>query len=157
MTTGNRNWPNSQIPQCTCSHNAPFRTDMFTFLFWMVIWDRCIVGFTRLDYFHQGIIHIRISTKCKLQNRRKSKGIWDDSSCVAVCCRLLLDDFTHSLQNNITSNVEIIRLHNHYYWGIHAENGNASCESIIFTHVTVSPKVVISMTLNRIVLLTSKC
>ena len=28
----------SQIPQCTCptSHNAPFRTEMCTFLFWMV-------------------------------------------------------------------------------------------------------------------------
>ena len=42
--------PISQIPQCTCSisHNAPFRTEMCTFLFWMVhcgIWDRCIVGF----------------------------------------------------------------------------------------------------------------
>ena len=41
--------PNSQIPQCTCptSHNAPFRTEMCAFLFWMVhcgIWDRCIVG-----------------------------------------------------------------------------------------------------------------
>ena len=44
------NWPISQIPQCTCSisHNTPFRTEMCTFLFWMVhcgIWDRCIVGF----------------------------------------------------------------------------------------------------------------
>ena len=49
------NWPNSQIPQCTCciSHNAPCRTEMFTFLFWMVhcgIWNRCIVGFVRLIY-----------------------------------------------------------------------------------------------------------
>ena len=45
--------PHSQIPQCTCpiSHNAPFRTEMCTFLFWMVhcgIWDRCIVGFVRM-------------------------------------------------------------------------------------------------------------
>ena len=47
-------WPStspiSQIPQCTCpiSHNTPFRTDMYTILFWVVyggIWDRCIVGF----------------------------------------------------------------------------------------------------------------
>ena len=43
------NWSNSQIPQCTCSisHNAPYRTEMCTFLFWMVhcgIWNRCIVG-----------------------------------------------------------------------------------------------------------------
>ena len=29
---------NSQIPKCTCSisHNAPFRTEIYTFLFWMV-------------------------------------------------------------------------------------------------------------------------
>ena len=45
--------PYSQIPPCTypISHNAPFRTEMCTFLFWMVyceIWDRCIVGFVRL-------------------------------------------------------------------------------------------------------------
>ena len=32
-----RNRTMSQIPECTCfiSHNAPFRTDMCTFLFWM--------------------------------------------------------------------------------------------------------------------------
>ena len=49
------NWPNSQIPQCTCpiSHNAPFRTEMYTFLFWMVhcgISNRCTVGFMILVY-----------------------------------------------------------------------------------------------------------
>ena len=41
------NWPNSQIPEGTCSisHNASFRTEMCTFLFWMEhcgIWNRCI-------------------------------------------------------------------------------------------------------------------
>ena len=50
------NWPNSQIPECTCSisHNAPFRTEMCTFLFWMEhcgIWNRCILGFVKLVYF----------------------------------------------------------------------------------------------------------
>ena len=32
------NKPISQIPQCTCSisHNAPFRTEMCLFLFWIV-------------------------------------------------------------------------------------------------------------------------
>ena len=44
------NWPNSQIPEWTCSisHNAPFRTEMCTFLFWMLhcgIWNRCILRF----------------------------------------------------------------------------------------------------------------
>ena len=44
------NWPNSQIPQCTCSisHKATFRTEMCTFLFWMLhcgIWNRCHVGY----------------------------------------------------------------------------------------------------------------
>ena len=43
------NLPNSQIPECTCaiSHNAPFRTEMCTFLFWMEhcgIWNSCILG-----------------------------------------------------------------------------------------------------------------
>ena len=47
--------PISQIPQYTCPifHNAPFRTEMCTFLFWMVycgIWDDYIVGFIRLFY-----------------------------------------------------------------------------------------------------------
>ena len=42
--------PISQIPECTCSisHNATFRTEMCTFLFWMLhcgIWNRCILGF----------------------------------------------------------------------------------------------------------------
>ena len=42
----------SLIPQCTCpiSHNTPFRTEICTFLFWMVycgIWDRCIMGFVK--------------------------------------------------------------------------------------------------------------
>ena len=41
-------WSNSQIPGCTCSisHNAPFRTEMCTFLFWMEhcgIWNRFII------------------------------------------------------------------------------------------------------------------
>ena len=49
------NWPNSQIPECICSipHNAPFRTEMYTFLFWMEycgIWNRCILGFVKLAY-----------------------------------------------------------------------------------------------------------
>ena len=49
------NRPISLILQCTCpiSHNAPFRTERCTFLFWMVhcgIWDRCIVGFVNLVY-----------------------------------------------------------------------------------------------------------
>ena len=45
--------PISQIPECTCSisHNAPFRTEMNTFLFWAKhcgIWNRCILGFVNL-------------------------------------------------------------------------------------------------------------
>ena len=49
------NWPNSQISECTCSisHNAPFRTEMCTFLLWMKhcgIWNRCILGFLKLIY-----------------------------------------------------------------------------------------------------------
>ena len=50
--TQTKNRPTSQIPQCICpiSHNSPFRTEMYTFLFWMVncgIWGRCIVGCVR--------------------------------------------------------------------------------------------------------------
>ena len=45
----------SQIPECTCSisHNAPFRTKICTFMFWMEhceIWNRCILGFVKLVY-----------------------------------------------------------------------------------------------------------
>ena len=41
--------------ECTCStsHNAPFRTEMCTFLLWMVhcgMWNRCILCFVRLVY-----------------------------------------------------------------------------------------------------------
>ena len=48
------NWSNSPIPECTCSisHNAPFRTEMCTFLFWMehcMIWNKCILGFVHFD------------------------------------------------------------------------------------------------------------
>ena len=44
-----------QTPSCTCpiSNNTPFRTDMCTFLFWMMfcrIWDGCIVGYLRGVY-----------------------------------------------------------------------------------------------------------
>ena len=44
---GPGNWPNSQIPECTCSisHNAPFRTEM---------WDRCIQRFLKLFYCNEG-------------------------------------------------------------------------------------------------------
>ena len=43
-------------PHCTCPipHNAPFRTEMYTFLFRIVhygIWNRCIVGFVRLIFY----------------------------------------------------------------------------------------------------------
>ena len=49
------NWPNSQFPECTCSisQNAPFRTEMGTFLFWMEhsgTWNRCILRFVKLVY-----------------------------------------------------------------------------------------------------------
>ena len=58
FVTDLHDWPNSQIPRCTSciSHNAPFRTEMCTFLFWMVhcgICKRCIVGFVRLVYCQQ--------------------------------------------------------------------------------------------------------
>ena len=50
------NRPLSHIPQSTCptSHNALFRTEMCTFLFWMVycgIWDWWVGGFFRSVYF----------------------------------------------------------------------------------------------------------
>ena len=59
------NWPNSQIPECTCSisHNAPFRTEMCIFLFWMVhcgIWKRCILGFVKLVYWIKITLHSRL-------------------------------------------------------------------------------------------------
>ena len=49
------NWTNSQIPESTCSisHNAPFRTEMCIFLFWMEhygIWNRYILELVKLFY-----------------------------------------------------------------------------------------------------------
>ena len=54
--TAHYNWSYSQIPQCTCHifHNAPFKTKMCTFLFWIMhcgIWSRCIMGFVKLVYW----------------------------------------------------------------------------------------------------------
>ena len=52
----NANWPDSQVPECTCSisHNAPFRTDTCKFLFWMEHfcseWNRCILWGVKLFY-----------------------------------------------------------------------------------------------------------
>ena len=49
----NFNRPTSQIPDCTgfISHNAPFRTEMCTFLFWMEhLWD--------IEQVHSGICEL---------------------------------------------------------------------------------------------------
>ena len=67
-----RNWPNSQILQCTSSisHNAPFRTEMCTFLFWMVhcgIWENvhcgiCEIGLLSFPHcVNEPIMHARHS------------------------------------------------------------------------------------------------
>ena len=47
--------PIPQIPLCTCSisHNTPFRTVMYTLLFWIMhfgIRDKCVLAFVRLVY-----------------------------------------------------------------------------------------------------------
>ena len=79
------NWPNSQIPECiySISHNAPFRTEMCTwmhngallemeqvhsgictFMFWMEhcgIWNRCILGFVKLVYKNTAIFRVILS------------------------------------------------------------------------------------------------
>ena len=60
----------SQIPECTCSifHNAPFRTEMWTFLFW-----RNIVGYRKCAFwiceFVQLLIHAMISAVLNLLKR----------------------------------------------------------------------------------------
>ena len=69
---GHHNGPISQIHQCTCpiSRNGPFRTEMCTFLFWMVhcrVWD--IVGFVNLVYWNTPDLAIHswslmTTTKC---------------------------------------------------------------------------------------------
>ena len=53
------NWPNALIPECACfiTHNAPFRTEMCIFLFWMEhrgIWNRYILGFLKLVFYMIG-------------------------------------------------------------------------------------------------------
>ena len=64
------NWPNSHIPQCTCSisHNAPSRTEICTFLLWMghcEIWNRCILGFVRLIYSKAVCRRSLFQTSCR--------------------------------------------------------------------------------------------
>ena len=46
------NWLNSQILQCTrpISHNAPFRTEMCTFLFWMVYCGVCELVYCTIGF-----------------------------------------------------------------------------------------------------------
>ena len=53
--------PILQTPQSTWhkSHNAAFRKEFCTLLFWMVhsgIWDRCIVGFVFFSMHHQCVV-----------------------------------------------------------------------------------------------------
>ena len=66
QTTDAHNWPNSQIPKsnCSISNNAPLKTEMRSFLFWMVhcrIWSRCIVGHVNLVHSHLLALIFRIS------------------------------------------------------------------------------------------------
>ena len=73
--------PNSQILECTCSisHNAPFRTEVCTLLFWMEhcgIWNRCILGFVKLVYL-------------KRSNTVHPKKYAHWSSFVVFCCGLI--------------------------------------------------------------------
>ena len=61
-------WPNSKIPECICtiSHNALFRTEMCTFLFWMEhcgIWNR-FLGFVKLVYFDGGLMNSLAPGRC---------------------------------------------------------------------------------------------
>ena len=71
------NQPNSQIPHYTCpiSHNVPLRIEMFTFLFWMVvycgIWNWCIVG-SKIHYM----------SSCEQRCRRVGSELgWGASMC----------------------------------------------------------------------------
>ena len=53
------NWSNSQFPECTGSYNAPFRTEICTFLVWIRhcgIWTSRIQGFVKLVYSAQRIL-----------------------------------------------------------------------------------------------------
>ena len=64
------NWPNSQIPQCTTtsaiSHNAPFGTEMCSFLLWVVpygsgaLWD--LYDWSISDVFRKFCVVNKIST-----------------------------------------------------------------------------------------------
>ena len=66
--------PISQIPECTSSisHNAPFRTEMCTFLFWMKhcgIWNWCIQGFVAQVHYlvHLGVFTRVLTVECRCQ------------------------------------------------------------------------------------------
>ena len=49
----NHHWYRKHCGICSISHNAPSRTEMCIFLFWMGycgIWNRCTTGFVKLVY-----------------------------------------------------------------------------------------------------------
>ena len=79
--------PIAQIPKCTCpiSHNAPFRTEMCPFLFWIVhggIWTWCIVGFfCELGQFYAKYIDTAYSssagTELGVSIVSSSSDLWD--------------------------------------------------------------------------------
>ena len=78
--------PISQIPQSICpiSHNAPFRTEMCTFLFRMVhcgIWDRYIVVFVNLVYW----LHMKDDTQeCFSIKMYKKYGLYSTQICLYI-------------------------------------------------------------------------
>ena len=87
----------SQIPQCTCpiSHNAPFRTQTWAFLFWMVhcgIWERCTVGFVNLVNWYNSPVAYSI-TADKNFSRRCSTNIcqrWPEILLLGLTTRVRL-------------------------------------------------------------------
>ena len=78
---------NSQIPKRTCplSYNAPFRTEMCTFLFWMVhcgIWNRSLLG----DLWDWSITYIL----------RGDKHCMHDASTVLDLIKYTMDSWAHT-------------------------------------------------------------
>ena len=75
------NWPNLQIPEWTCSisHNAPFRTEMCTFLFWAVQSEICEIGLLHTKFLKRyierlGLLNMLYVDKVLL--KRRDWDIW---------------------------------------------------------------------------------
>ena len=98
------NWPNSQIPECTCSisQNAPFRTEMckwHQFCIWPNLQiPECTCSISQNAPFRTRNVHISVLNGAFWDMEQAHSGICDIG---LLCCIFLF--FLHSLTKSILS------------------------------------------------------